>query len=285
MTPVGAWQVLAAETFLARSCLDQMTTRLTTPLRAAILADLAVTADALATGTEDLALAAGLPAQDAVRGRARELAAAASQVQIETAAARQADSAPVPPVPAAREPRRVQIVREHADMPAALANLGRLMVTGRPSAAELFATTIMLSTTADAVATALDVAARSSRVPDPEGLAAAAETLTDYRRELTTLLREHQTKIASLGPGNPAALAQARELRTAGVPRLHALATDANRAAASAGELQRIAANLAPATASVRAGFAALDTRSGMLAYAWAPGPGFYWRAATDSRC
>ena len=60
---------------LTRACLDQMTTRLTTPMRAAILADLAVTADALATGTEDLALAAGVPTQDAVRGRARELAA------------------------------------------------------------------------------------------------------------------------------------------------------------------------------------------------------------------
>ncbi len=283
LTPVGAWKVLAAETFLARSCLDQLGNRVTTPIRAAVLTDLAATADALATATSDLVQAPGVSGQDVVLGKARELAANARDLEREAAgAAGTRGSTPLPPVAASRELRRVHVVREVADVAPALANLARLTESGRPRVADLFATATMLGTVADAVASAMDTAGRSHPVDQRAELAASITTLTNFRSELSGLVRAHRPKLASLGPGDPAALAQAREIRNAGVPQLSAPSGDPSRADVLAKELRRIAAALAPATAAVRAGFEHLDGRGGMLAHDWAPGPGFHWRAATN---
>ena len=65
------------------------------------------------------------------------------------------------------------------------------------------------------------------------------------------------------------------------MPALHALNGDPARAATATADLRRIGAALAPATAAVRAAFSTLDQHAGLLAYDWAPGPGFHWRTAT----
>jgi hypothetical protein len=283
LSAVQLWKVLAAETFLARSCLDQLPPRLTTPIRATVLTQVALTAEALATATTDLAVAAGGPALDAVHRRARDLSRAAVALQQQIAAVGAAlEGAGVPPVPAARQRREVLLVRDASEVAPALANLARLTATGKPTTPELFAMTTMLGAMADSLATAMDAASKSNRVRDPNALTPAVFTLGAYRGELASLVRAHRPKLASLGPGNPAALAQARELRTAGVPHIQALIQDPDRPALALRALQGAAAGLAPATAAVQAGFAALDRRGEMLTYSWAPGPGFHWRAATD---
>lgn len=283
LTAVQAWKVLAAEAFLARSCLDQLPPRLTTPIRANVLTQVALTAEALATATSDLAVAAGVPALDSVHSRARDLSRAAVAVQQQIADAGAArEGAGVPPVAAARQRLEVLLVRDASEVAPALANLARLTATGKPTAPELFAMTTMLGAMADALDATLDTATRSPRVRDPETLVPTVATLGAYRSELAALVRAHQPTLASLGRGNPAALAQARELRTAGVPHLQALIQDPDRAAAALRALQGAAGALAPATAAIHAGFAALDRRGEMLAYSWAPGPGLHWRAATD---
>lgn len=281
LTAVQAWKVLAAETFLARSCLDQLPPRLTTPIRATVITQVALTAEALSTATSDLASAAGGPALDSVHRRARDLsrAAVAVQQQIADAGAARVGGG-LPPVAAARQRREVLLVRDASEVAPALANLARLTATGKPTAPELFAMTTMLGTLADSLATAMDTATRSRRMGDTETLIPAVATLGAYRGELAALVRAHQPTLASLGPGNPAALAQARELRTAGVPHVRALIRDPDRAASALRALQGAAARLAPATAAIHSGFAALDRRGEMLTYRWAPGPGFHWRAA-----
>jgi hypothetical protein len=283
LTAVQAWKVLAAETFLARSCLDQLSPRLTTPIRATVLTQVALTAEALATATSDLPIAAGAPAQDSVHRRSQDLTRAAVGVQQQIAGAGTArEVAGVPPVAAARQRREVLLVRDPSEVAPALTNLARLTATGKPSAPELFAMTTMLGAMAASLATAMDNASRSPRVRDADMLTPTVATLGAYRGELAALVRAHQPTLASLGRGNPAALAQARELRTAGVPHIQALSQDTDRAASALRALQGAAAGLAPATAAVHAGFAALDRHGEMLNYSWAPGPGFHWRAATD---
>ena len=281
ITALDAWKILATEAFLARACLDPMERRLTTPLRGAVLSDLAALAEAVATTTVDLAPAAGVPAPDHVLAKARTLAAAADRVQRDAAVAvAGSDRVAMPLVSAAPERRQARLVRGHSDIAAALGNLARLTSTGPPHAPEMFATTIMLATVAESVAAAMEAGQARPGSPNRTDRQAAA-ALAEYRHQLTRVIRKHQPKLASLGPGNPAALGQARELRTAGVPRLEALASDPTRARAATGDLRRIAAALAPATAAVRSGFADLEARGALLAYDWAPGPGFHWRTAT----
>lgn len=278
---LDAWKILAAEAFLARACLDPMERRLTTPLRGAVLTDLAALAEAVATATAELGPAAGAPAPDHILAKARALAAAADRVHRDAAAAvAGTDRVAMPLVSAAPERRQVQLVRGHSDIAAALGNLARLTSTGPPHAPEMFATTIMLATVAESVAAALEAGQARPGSPNRADRHATA-ALAEYRHQLTRVIRKHQPKLASLGPGNAAALAQARELRTAGVPRLEALASDSALARTATGDLRRIAAALAPATAAVRTAFAALEERGGLLAYDWAPGPGFHWRTAT----
>lgn len=280
-TSVGAWKVLAAETFLARSSLDQMS-GLTTPVRAAVLDDLASVATALAMATPDLAPPDPALEVDPEHEHSRRLASASERVRSATAwAAEREGPSAVPAVAAGREPRRVELVRQHSDVAPGLANLARLTATGHPQAAELFATTIVLGTVADAAAAAMDSAGRVPGLRDADALGETAAALTEYRQQLARLLRAHQPKLTSIGPGNPAALAQARELRTAGVPRLQDLTADPARAAAAAADLRRVGAALAPATAALRNAFSMLEHRGGLLAYDFAPGPGFHWRAAT----
>lgn len=279
---VGAWKVLAAETFLARSSVDQMSDLLTTPVRAAVLDDLAAAAAALAMATADLAPPDPALGVDPLHEESRRLASASERVRSATAwAAEREGPSAVPAVTAGREPRRVELVRQHSDVALGLANLARITATGHPHAAELFATIIVLGTVADAAAAAMDAARGALRLRDADALGESAAALTEYRQQLARLLRAHQPKLASIGPGNPAALAQARELRTAGVPRLQDLTADPARAAAAAADLRRIGAALAPATAALRNAFSMLEHRGGLLAYDFAPGPGFHWRAAT----
>jgi hypothetical protein len=246
-----------------------------------VLTQVALTVEALATATSDLTVTARGPALDAVHRQARDLSRAAVAVQQQIADAGAArEGAGVPPVAAARHRREVLLVRDASELAPALANLARL-TAGKPTAGELFAMTTMLGAIADSLATAMDTASRSPRVRDPKVLIPTVATLGAYRGELASLVRAHQPTLASLGPGNPAALAQARELRTAGVPHLQALNQDPDRAASALRALQGAAARLAPATAAIHAGFVALDQRGEMLTYSWAPGPGFHWRAAT----
>lgn len=281
-TSVGAWKVLAAEMFLARSSLDQMSDQFTTPVRAAVLDDLASVSAALAMATADLALAGTALDASPLHAESRRLASASERARSATAwAAPREDRPAVPEVAAAREPRRVELVRRYSDVAPGLANLARVTATGHPHAAELFATTIVLGTVADAVAAAMDSAGRLPGRRGADSLDEAAAALTDYRQQLARTLRAHQPKLASIGPGNPAALAQARELRTAGVPRLQDLAADPVRAAGAIADLRRVGAALAPATAALRNAFSLLELRGGLLAQDWAPGPGFHWRAAT----
>lgn len=281
-TSVGAWKVLSAEMFLARSSLDQMSGQFTTPVRAAVLDDLASVSAVLAMATADLAPVVPAPGAACLPEEAGRLASASERVRSATTWAAQRDDPPaVPAVAAAREPRRVELVRQHSDVAPGLANLARVTATGHPHAAELFATSIVLGTVADAVAAAMDSARRAPGRRHAEALAESAAALTEYRQQLARLLRAHQPKLASIGPGNPAALAQARELRTAGVPRLQDLTADPARAAAAAADLRRVGAALAPATAALRNAFSMLELRGGLLAYDFAPGPGFHWRAAT----
>lgn len=176
----------------------------------AVLTDLAVTADALATATADFVSLADRPARKAVLARAGELAASARRLELDASRARHGGSATVPAVPAAREVRRVQIIRQRSDIADALGNLARLIPSGRPRAAELFATATMLAAMADTLAGELGTAARAPRMRDSASLRVAATTLTAYRRELTRAVREHQPELASLGHGNAAALARAR---------------------------------------------------------------------------
>ena len=205
-----------------------------------MLTEVALTAEALATATPDLAVAAGAPALDTVHRRARDLSRAAVAVQRQIADAGAArEVAGVPAVAAARQRREVLLGRDTSEVAPALTILARLTATGRPTAPELFGLTTMLGSMADALAATLDRAARSPRVRDPESLIPTVATLAAHRSELASSARDHQPTLASLGPGNPAALAQARELRTAGVPHIQALIQDPNRAASAQRELQR----------------------------------------------
>ena len=166
----------------------------------------ALTAEALATATPDLAVAAGAPALDTVHRRARDLSRAAVAVQRQIADAGAArEVAGVPAVAAARQRREVLLVRDTSEVAPALTNLARLTATGRPTAPELLAMTTMLGAMVDTLAATLDAAARSPRVRDPESLIRTVATLAAHRSELASSVRAHQPTLASLGPGNPAA--------------------------------------------------------------------------------
>ena len=260
--PVALWQGAVVHAFLAAADLDRPSHRLDDPAQWAVLSDTASLAQALAAAGADLPHPhAARPRSDRLHDRYARLALAAREVAQLAAPTGMADQArPSFPRPAGR----VVIVTELDRLAPAMQRLARILTVQPASAEDLISVTRALAHTARVAAT---VAARAVDSPTVATSASAGRTaveLTRHADQLTAAVAAAHHRLASLDRASGLATAQARELATAAVPRLHAAARRPDLAAATVPALHAYTAAAPAAVRALAAAITALHT-SGAL--------------------
>ena len=172
---------------------------------------------------------------------------------------------PTRPGPAFRAPpARVVIVTELDRLAPAIYQLARILTVAPASAEDLISVTRALAHTARAAATVAARAVDSPTVATSAGAGRTAVELTRHADQLTAAVAAAHHRLASLDRASGLATAQARELATAAVPRLHAAARRPDLAAATVPALHAYTAAAPAAVRALAAAITALHT-SGAL--------------------
>lgn len=275
----SVWKGLVVCVAVANEGLHQQAVHLSDDERWAALGEVASLAEVLAVSRGDVLGGLGLSRDAVDRGHqaAATLAIAAREVARLAAGGEHGDGDGwMPPRPGGR----VVPVRAVADVPAATANLARLLARGDASTTDLLAVTRVLAQMSRASASALRAAAGTAMgretAVDPSR---AAEMLDAHADALARAVTGERANLASLTPSSPRVLAQGRELGAAGLPRLHELAAHPSGAAAAMPHLIGYADALPAVSGALRVAIGRLTTthavavrdRSDDAPYPWRP--------------
>jgi len=250
-TVFGAWQGLVAEMAQARHLLPDHAPLLTGAERWDALADVAALAETLATTRSDLL--AGIDLDTSWLRRDSSDAAALAVEAREVARQAGTPTLPVGDAWASTLPGTgVVAISSVGDLPAASANLGRLLTSGRANITNLLAVTALLAQTSRAAAAVLAAATRHT--PHPSHLPAAAIHLDMRADALSRAVAAERADLADLVGGSPTLLAQAREIGSCALPRMLDLTRNPARAQHAVPDLLAYAAQVPALTEAVRAG-------------------------------
>ncbi|MCL3862952.1 hypothetical protein [Actinotalea sp. K2] len=273
------WKGLVVCVAVAKEGLQQQAVHLSDGERWVALGEVASLAEVLAVSRGDVLGGLGLPRDAVDRGRQ---AAATLAIEAREVARLAADGETVdgdgwmPPRPGSR----VMPVRAVADVPAATANLARLLARGDASTTDLLAVTRVLAQTSRASASALRAVAGTAMgremTVDP---GRTSEMFGAHADALARAVTGERANLAGLTPSSPWVLAQGRELGAAGLPRLRELAAHPNRAAAAMPHLLGYADALPAVSCALRDAVGRLTTthavavrdRSDDAPYPWRP--------------
>jgi hypothetical protein len=214
------WKAVAAHAFLARLALDEHTPAGDLERQWSRLAPVAALTRSLAAAREDLLGPAYSPTTIEARARYRGLDVIARSVLDLAAQPDPGDLGPSPPNGA------VMVISHLNQLPVALTNLHTLLTGTTTRAPDLLAIGRALGMASSAAATALSAATEREHDPTLRGiLDGTATALSEHGRKLTSVANTYYPWLATLAPasGQPAALAQAREILSAALPRLRSV--------------------------------------------------------------